>query len=153
MVLAAVDPRAKPASPTAGIPGARRRLYNARTLSGMLRWQVAAESMVRDVGWITMDSGKRIERDLAVGLLRATMTTVHQPGRAGHHRGRPGGLQIVGHLPAAQPGQVSIAAVADLLLDAENRGPNGVSSTACAPICAPCPARRVRRGLSASPRR
>ncbi|QZT59366.1 circularly permuted type 2 ATP-grasp protein [Mycolicibacterium sp. jd] len=52
------------------------------TLGGMLALSgVVAESMVHDVGWMMMDTGKRIERALALtALLRATMTTVRTPG-------------------------------------------------------------------------
>jgi uncharacterized alpha-E superfamily protein len=50
----------------------------AQTLAGMLTLSgVAAESMVRDVGWTMMDIGKRIERGLwLTALLRDTLTTV-----------------------------------------------------------------------------
>ena len=46
------------------------------TLAAMLALSgVAAESMVRDVGWTMMDIGKRIERGLALtALMRATLT-------------------------------------------------------------------------------
>ena len=49
----------------------------SQTLAGMLALSgVAAESMVRDVGWTMMDIGKRIERGLGLtALLRATLTT------------------------------------------------------------------------------
>lgn len=52
------------------------------TLGGMLALSgVVAESMVHDVGWMMLDTGKRIERALALtALLRATMTTVRTPG-------------------------------------------------------------------------
>jgi uncharacterized circularly permuted ATP-grasp superfamily protein/uncharacterized alpha-E superfamily protein len=94
------------------------------TLAGMLALSgVAAESMVRDVGWTMMDIGKRIERGLAVtALLRATLTTVRSPGAE----------QTITEstLEACESsviyrrrtlGKVSVAAVADLVLfDAEN---------------------------------
>jgi uncharacterized circularly permuted ATP-grasp superfamily protein/uncharacterized alpha-E superfamily protein len=50
----------------------------AQTLAGMLTLSgVAAESMVRDVGWTMADIGKRIERSLwLTALLRATLTDV-----------------------------------------------------------------------------
>lgn len=50
---------------------------HSQTLAGMLALSgVAAESMVRDVGWTMMDIGKRIERGLGLtALLRATLTT------------------------------------------------------------------------------
>jgi uncharacterized alpha-E superfamily protein len=51
---------------------------HSQTLAGMLALSgVAGESMVRDVGWLMMDIGKRIERGLALtALLRATLVTV-----------------------------------------------------------------------------
>jgi len=50
---------------------------HSQTLAGMLALSgVAAESMVRDVGWTMMDIGKRIERGLGLtALLRATLGT------------------------------------------------------------------------------
>jgi len=50
---------------------------HSQTLAGMLALSgVAAESMVRDVGWTMMDIGKRIERGLGLtALLRATLAT------------------------------------------------------------------------------
>ena len=97
---------------------------HARTLSGMLALSgVAAESMVRDVGWTTMDTGKRIERGLWLSaLLRATMTTV---------RSSEAEQTITESVLVAcessviyrrrNLGKVSVAAVAELLLfDAEN---------------------------------
>jgi uncharacterized alpha-E superfamily protein len=84
---------------------------------------VAAESMLRDVGWTMMDIGKRIERGLNLtALLRGTLTTVRAPGAE----------QTITEstLVASESsviyrrrtlGKVSVAAVADLLLfDAEN---------------------------------
>jgi uncharacterized alpha-E superfamily protein len=52
------------------------------TLAGMLALSgVAAESMIRDVGWTMMDIGKRIERGLDVtSLLSAALTTARSPG-------------------------------------------------------------------------
>ena len=97
---------------------------HSQTLAGMLALSgVAAESMVHDVGWTMMDIGKRIERGLGLtALLRATLTTVRSPGAE----------QTITEstLVACEssvvyrrrnPGKVSVAAVADLvLLDAEN---------------------------------
>jgi uncharacterized circularly permuted ATP-grasp superfamily protein/uncharacterized alpha-E superfamily protein len=97
---------------------------HAQTLAGMLALSgVAAESMLRDVGWTMMDIGKRIERGLNLtALLRATLTTVRAPGAE----------QTITEstLVACESsviyrrrtlGKVSVAAVADLLLfDAEN---------------------------------
>ena len=94
------------------------------TLAGMLALSgVAAESMVHDVGWTMMDIGKRIERGLSLtALLRATLTTVRSTGAE----------QTITEaaLVACEssviyrrrnPGTVSVAAVAELLLfDAEN---------------------------------
>jgi len=50
-------------------------------LAGMLSLSgVAAESMIRDVGWTMMDIGKRIERGQNLtALLNATLTTVRSP--------------------------------------------------------------------------
>ena len=76
-----------------------------------------------DVGWTMMDIGKRIERgSWLTALLRATLTTVAQPRRrANHYRIGPGGLRVVGHLPAAHPGQGQRGGRGRLLLfDAEN---------------------------------
>ena len=97
---------------------------NNLTLAGMLALSgVAAESMVRDVGWTMMDIGKRIERGLALtALLRATLTTVRSPGAE----------QTITEstLVACESsviyrrrmlGKVSVAAVADLVFfDTEN---------------------------------
>ncbi|OBF26708.1 hypothetical protein A5724_31180 [Mycobacterium sp. ACS1612] len=93
-------------------------------LAGMLALAgVAAESVVRDVGWTMMDIGKRIERGLALtSLLRATLTTVRNAGAE----------QTITEstLVACESsviyrrrtlGKVSVAAVADLVLfDTEN---------------------------------
>jgi uncharacterized alpha-E superfamily protein len=82
MVLAAVDRAVlnQSARPPKSLVRADAQMASAHagTLSGMLALAgVAAESMVRDVGWTIMDTGKRIERGLALAaLLRATMTTV-----------------------------------------------------------------------------
>ncbi|MCW2563347.1 MAG: hypothetical protein JWQ31_1907 [Mycobacterium sp.] len=97
---------------------------NNLTLAGMLALSgVAAESMVRDVGWTMMDIGKRIERGLGLtALLRATMTKVRSAGAE----------QTITEstLMACEssviyrrrnPGTVSVAAVAELVLfDGEN---------------------------------
>ena len=128
MVLAAVDravlnqPARQPESLVRA--DALMASAHARTLSGMLALAgVAGESMVRDVGWITMDSGKRIERGLWLSaLLRTTMTTVRSP------EAEQAITEAV--LVACESsviyrrrylGKFSVAAVADLLLfDAEN---------------------------------
>jgi uncharacterized circularly permuted ATP-grasp superfamily protein/uncharacterized alpha-E superfamily protein len=97
---------------------------NNLTLAGMLALSgVAAESMVRDVGWTMMDIGKRIERGLGLtALLRATLTKARSTGAE----------QTITEstLMACEssviyrrrnPGTVSVAAVAELVLfDAEN---------------------------------
>ena len=128
MVLAAVERavlhrgRSMPESKTEG--EAYLGSAHSETLAGMLALSgVAAESMVHDVGWAMMDIGKRIERGLALtALLGATLTTV---------RGRGAEQTVIESTLVAcessviyrrrNPGVVSIAAVADLvLLDAEN---------------------------------
>ena len=99
-------------------------LAHAQTLAGMLALSgVAAESMVQDVGWMMMETGKRIERGLwLAALLRATMTV---------ERGWEAEQTITeSTLVACESsviyrrrnlGKVSVAAVAELLLfDAEN---------------------------------
>ncbi|CDO88201.1 hypothetical protein AWC29_01350 [Mycobacterium triplex] len=97
---------------------------HGRTLAGMLTLSgVASESMVRDVGWTMMDIGKRIERGLwLTALLGETLTTVR--GAAAEQ------TVIESTLVACESsviyrrrtvGQVSIAAVAELMLfDADN---------------------------------
>jgi uncharacterized alpha-E superfamily protein len=97
---------------------------NNLTLAGMLALSgVAAESMVQDVGWTMMDIGKRIERGLGLtALLRATLTNVRSPGAEQ--------TIIESTLLACEssviyrrrnPGKVSVAAVAELVLfDTEN---------------------------------
>jgi uncharacterized circularly permuted ATP-grasp superfamily protein/uncharacterized alpha-E superfamily protein len=128
MVLAAVErallyaPDSPPESQTEG--EAFLSSTNNLTLAGMLALSgVAAESIVRDVGWTMMDIGKRIERGLALtALLRAALTAVRSPGAE----------QTITEstLVACESsviyrrrtlGKVSVAAVADLvLLDTEN---------------------------------
>lgn len=128
MVLAAVErallhaPESPPESQTEG--EAFLSSTNSLTLAGMLALSgVAAESMVRDVGWTMMDIGKRIERGLALtALLRATLTTARSAGAE----------QTITEstLVACESsviyrrrmlGKVSVAAVADLVLfDTEN---------------------------------
>ena len=97
---------------------------HSQTLAGMLAMSgVAAESMVRDVGWTMMDIGKRIERGIwLTALMRATLTTARSRGAE----------QTITEstLVACESsviyrrrtlGKVSVAAVADLLLfDEEN---------------------------------
>jgi uncharacterized alpha-E superfamily protein len=128
MVLAAVErallhaPDSPPESQTEG--EAFLSSTNNLTLAGMLALSgVAAESMVHDVGWTMMDTGKRIERGLALtALLRATLTTARSSGAE----------QTITEstLVACESsviyrrrtlGKVSVAAVADLVLfDTEN---------------------------------
>jgi uncharacterized circularly permuted ATP-grasp superfamily protein/uncharacterized alpha-E superfamily protein len=128
MVLAAVErallhaPDSPPESQAEG--DAFLSSTNSLTLAGMLALSgVAAESMVQDVGWTMMDTGKRIERGLALtALLRATLTTVRSHGAE----------QTITEstLIACESsviyrrrmlGKVSVAAVAELVLfDSEN---------------------------------
>lgn len=81
MVLAAVERAlaldSEPPDSLAEADAALTRAQ-AQTLAGMLTLSgVAAESMVRDVGWTMMDIGKRIERGLwLTALLRATLTVM-----------------------------------------------------------------------------
>ena len=128
MVLAAVDRAVlnHPAAPPDSLvrADAVMALAHARTVSGMLALAgVASESMIRDVGWTMMDTGKRIERGLWLSaLLRATMTRVRSP------EAEQTITEAV--LVACESsvvyrrrnlGKVSVAAVADLLLfDGEN---------------------------------
>lgn len=96
----------------------------AQTLAGMLTLSgVAAESMVRDVGWTMMDIGKRIERGLwLTALLQATLTV---------GRGAAAEQTVIeSTLVACESsviyrrrtvGKVSVAAMAELMLfDAQN---------------------------------
>jgi uncharacterized circularly permuted ATP-grasp superfamily protein/uncharacterized alpha-E superfamily protein len=128
MVLAAVE-RALLNAPD-GPPDSRAEgdaflaSANNLTLAGMLALSgVAAESMVRDVGWTMMDIGKRIERGLTLtALLRATLTTVRS---AGAERTITESTLVVCESSVIYRrrtlGKVSVAAVADLVLfDAEN---------------------------------
>jgi len=128
MILAAVDravlelPSAAPE--THSLADTKMAAAHARTLAGMLALSgVAAESMVQDVGWTMADIGKRIERTLTLaGLLRATLTTAR--------RGEAAQVITESVLTACESavifrrrnlGQVSVPAVADLLLfDASN---------------------------------
>jgi uncharacterized circularly permuted ATP-grasp superfamily protein/uncharacterized alpha-E superfamily protein len=128
MVLAAVErallhaPTDPPQSQAEG--DAFLASTNNLTLAGMLALSgVAAESMVRDVGWTMMDVGKRIERGLALtALLRATLATVRSPG-AEQAITEPTLVACESSVIYRRRtlGQVSVAAVADLVLfDAEN---------------------------------
>lgn len=128
MVLAAVD---RAVMHFSGLPpesNAEGEGYlaaaHSQTLAGMLALSgVAAESMVRDVGWTLMDIGKRIERGIwLTALMRATLTAVRSPGAE----------QTITEstLVACESsviyrrrmlGKVSVAAVAELVLfDEEN---------------------------------
>ena len=128
MVLAAVErallhaPESPPESPAEG--EAFLSSTNNLTLAGMLALSgVAAESMVRDVGWTMMDIGKRIERGLALTvLLRATLTTARS---AGAEQTITESTLVVCESSVIYRrrtlGKVSVAAVADLVLfDTEN---------------------------------
>jgi uncharacterized circularly permuted ATP-grasp superfamily protein/uncharacterized alpha-E superfamily protein len=95
-----------------------------QTLAGMLALSgVAAESMVRDAGWMMMDIGKRIERGLGLtALLRATLTTERSPGA--EQTITESALVVCESSVLYRRrnlGKVSVAAVADLVLfDGEN---------------------------------
>ncbi|HEX3547362.1 MAG TPA: circularly permuted type 2 ATP-grasp protein [Mycobacterium sp.] len=128
MVLASVErallhaPDAPPDSQAEG--EAFLSSTNNLALAGMLALSgVAAESMVRDVGWTMMDIGKRIERGLALtALLRATLTTVRS---AGAEQTITESTLVVCESSVIYRrrmlGKVSVAAVADLVLfDTEN---------------------------------
>jgi uncharacterized circularly permuted ATP-grasp superfamily protein/uncharacterized alpha-E superfamily protein len=128
MVLAAVErallhaPESPPESHAEG--DAFLASTNNLTLAGMLAFSgVAAESMVHDVGWTMMDIGKRIERGLGLtALLRATLTTVRS---AGAEQTITESTLVACESSVIyrrrNPGKVSVAAVADLVLfDAEN---------------------------------
>jgi uncharacterized alpha-E superfamily protein len=128
MVLAAVDRAVMRHSATPPDLHAEGEGYlaaaHSQTLAGMLALSgVAAESMVRDVGWTMMDIGKRIERGIwLTALMRATLTKVRSRGAE----------QTITEstLVACESsviyrrrmlGKVSVAAVADLVLfDEEN---------------------------------
>lgn len=123
MVLTAVERAVLQASSAPPESQAEGEAYLAAahslTLAGMLALSgVAAESMVQDVGWTMMDIGKRIERGQALtALLRATLDRVRPPAAE---------LTITeSTLDACESaisyrrrtlGQVSVAAVADLVL-------------------------------------
>jgi uncharacterized circularly permuted ATP-grasp superfamily protein/uncharacterized alpha-E superfamily protein len=128
MVLASVDRAVLPmssATPTSGvIVDTQMAAAHAAALSGMLALSgVAAESMVQDVGWLMMDTGKRIERGLALSaLLRATMTRVRSPeSEQAITESTLVACESAVIYRRRNLGAVSVAAVADLLLfDAEN---------------------------------
>lgn len=128
MVLAAVEravlhrPSDQPESQAEG--DAFLASTNNLTLAGMLALSgVAAESMVQDVGWTMMDIGKRIERGLGLtALLRATLTKLRS---AGAERTITESTLMACESSVIyrrrNPGKVSVAAVAELVLfDAEN---------------------------------
>lgn len=128
MVLAAVErallhsPETPPESQAEG--EAFLSATNSLTLAGMLALSgVAAESMVRDVGWTLMDIGKRIERGLNLtALLRATLTTVRDADA--EQTITESALVVLESSVVYRRrmlGKVSVAALADLVLfDAEN---------------------------------
>jgi uncharacterized circularly permuted ATP-grasp superfamily protein/uncharacterized alpha-E superfamily protein len=97
---------------------------NNLTLAGMLALSgVAAESMVRDVGWTMMDIGKRIERGLGLtALLRATLTTARSVGAEQTiTESTVVACESAVIYRRRNPGTVSVAGVADLVLfDSEN---------------------------------
>jgi uncharacterized circularly permuted ATP-grasp superfamily protein/uncharacterized alpha-E superfamily protein len=127
MVLAGVERAlAHKSDPPQSLARADSLLASAhsQTLAGMLTLSgIAAESMVRDVGWTMMDVGKRIERGLwLTALLGATLTTVRSADAEQS--------VIESTLVACESsviyrrrtvGKVSIAAVTELMLfDAQN---------------------------------
>ncbi|BBX82357.1 circularly permuted type 2 ATP-grasp protein [Mycolicibacterium aubagnense] len=136
MVLAAVEravlhpgdrgrrrgPLSPPDSKTAG--EAYLATAHSQTLSGMLALSgVAAESMVRDVGWTVMDIGKRIERGLGLtALLRATLATAR--GAETERTVTESALVVCESAVMYRRrtlGKVSVVAIADLVLfDEEN---------------------------------
>lgn len=94
------------------------------TLAGMLALSgVAAESMIRDVGWTMMDIGKRIERGLNLtSLLSATLTAVRSPDA---EQTITESTLVVCESSVVYRrrmlGKVSVSAIADLVLfDADN---------------------------------
>lgn len=97
---------------------------HSQTLVGMLALSgMVAESMVQDIGWTMMDLGKRIERGLVLtALLRATVTTI----RSAAAESAVAESALVACESSVvyrrrNPGQISIAAIAELLLfDAQN---------------------------------
>ncbi|MDR3658821.1 MAG: circularly permuted type 2 ATP-grasp protein, partial [Mycobacterium sp.] len=97
---------------------------HSQTLAGMLALSgVAAESMVRDVGWTMMDIGKRIERGLGLtALLSATLTAAR--GAETERTVTESALVVCESAVMYRRrtlGKVSVAALADLLLlDEEN---------------------------------
>ncbi|RAV15666.1 hypothetical protein DQP55_05780 [Mycolicibacterium sp. GF69] len=94
------------------------------TLAGMLALSgVAAESMIRDVGWTMMDIGKRIERGLNLtALLGATLTTART--RGAEQTITDSTLVVCESSVVYRRrmlGKVSVSAVADLVLfDVDN---------------------------------
>lgn len=95
-----------------------------RTLAGMLALSgMAAESMVRDVGWTMMDIGKRLERGLGLtALLRASLTVTRS---AAAEQAITDSVLVARESSVIYRrrnlGQASVAAVAELLLfDDEN---------------------------------
>ena len=129
MVLAAVERavlRRGPLSPPDSKAEGEAYLATAhsQTLAGMLALSgVAAESMVRDVGWTMMDIGKRIERGLGLtALLRATLTTAR--GAETDRTVTESALVVCESAVMYRRrtlGQVSVVAVAELVLfDEEN---------------------------------
>ena len=128
MVLAAVERAVlhRPADPPESLAEGDAFLAstNNLTLAGMLALSgVAAESMVQDVGWTMMDIGKRIERGLGLtALLRATLTKARSPGAEQTiTESTVMACESSVIYRRRNPGKVSVAAVAELVLfDAEN---------------------------------
>lgn len=128
MVLAAVDRAVTRPSATPPESHTEGESYlasaHSATLAGMLALSgVAAESMVRDVGWTMMDIGKRIERGVwLAALMRATLTTVRSPGaEATITESILVACESSVSYRRRTLGKVSVGAVADLVLfDEEN---------------------------------
>ncbi len=128
MVLTAVERAVlkQPASPPESLLRGDALMASAhsRTVRGMLAMAgVASESMVRDVGWTTMDTGKRIERGQWLSaLLGASMSTVRSPEA---EQSITEAVLVACESSVSyrrrNPGKVSVAAVTELLLfDADN---------------------------------
>ncbi|WP_422749686.1 circularly permuted type 2 ATP-grasp protein [Mycobacterium sp. WMMD1722] len=123
MVLTAVERAVLQASSAPPESQAEGEAYLAAahslTLAGMLALSgVAAESMVQDVGWTMMDIGKRIERGQALtALLGATLDRVRPPSAERTiTESTLAACESAISYRRRTLGQVSVAAVADLVL-------------------------------------
>lgn len=107
------SPRRQPGEDTVLAAAQQRTLAGMLALSGM-----AAESMIRDPGWMMMDIGKRIERGLGLtALLRATLTRRRSPAA---EQTITDSVLVASECSVIYRrhnlGQASVSAVADLLL-------------------------------------